>query len=389
VPPLPDAVTDVVELLRGETLLVAVVAFLGISAGVVLYLAVRQQPPGLKLRSVLGEHDAIAVLMHPNPDPDAMACALGVGAIANSAGTETTIQYPGQIRHQENRAFKTVLDLDFESIDSAAGLAEEAVVLVDHNQARGFAGADAVMPEAVVDHHPGDGTGESFTDVRPDYGACASVVAEYFMEHGAEPPPESNGQDHDPGEGGLWLTSEFATGLLYGILADTNTLTRGCSEADFAASAYLCSAIDEDCLDRIANPEVDSEVLDVKARAITDREVNNPFAVSNVGEISNVDAIPQAADELLGLEGVSAVVVFGENDDELYISGRSRDDRVHMGDTLSTAVEDVAMASAGGHARMGGGQVSIADHGEELGLADGLSEAELTDRLFEAMAGER
>ncbi len=46
------------------------------------------------------------------------------------------------------------------------------------------------------------------------------------------------------------------------------------------------------------------------------------------------------------------------------------------------------MANAGGHARMGGGQVSV-DHMEGIGPSDGITRAEFEERLFSALAGER
>ncbi|MGM0372374.1 MAG: DHH family phosphoesterase [Halobacteriota archaeon] len=353
----------------------AVLALLVLGGG--LYLFVRsRRAAGLKLKRVLSGRDRVAVLMHPNPDPDAMAAAMGVKLLAADVGVETELRYPGEIRHQENRAFRTVLGLEAESIDSAADLPED-VILVDHNETRGFEGAGDLDPIAVIDHHPGDGTGRRFTDVRPAYGACATIVVEYLQAAGFE--PGANAEKP--------LPSDVATGLLYGVLSDTDHLTRGCSEAEFDASAFLYPAIDEDTLDRVAHPEVDAEVLDVMARAIEDREVRGPFAVSDVGELSNVDAIPQAADELLNLEGVTAVVVMGQKNGTLHLSGRSRDDRVHMGRALQEAVSDIPMAGAGGHSRMAGGQLSI-EHMNGLGPSDGVSSAEFSDRLFAVLAGE-
>jgi nanoRNase/pAp phosphatase (c-di-AMP/oligoRNAs hydrolase) len=340
---------------------------------------------GQKLAALLSRHDRVAVLMHPNPDPDAMSAAMGVQALAESVDTEATIQHPGQIRHQENRAFETVLDLDFDRVESEADLVDAPVVLVDHNEPRGFSGAESVDPIAVVDHHPGGGEGRDFTDVRTDNGACASIFAEYFEEMDWDPvdPDEVETLDSDDEA----LMPRVSTGLLYGIQSDTKSLTKGCSAAEFEASAYLYPGVDEDRLDRIANPEVDAEVLDIKATAITNREVRNAFAVSDVGTVSNVDAIPQAADELLRLEGVTAVVVLGDTDGTIHLSGRSRDDRVHMGKSLRAVVDDVPMAGAGGHARMGGGQLSI-EHMQGLGPSEGMTREKFRDQLFEAMNGE-
>jgi nanoRNase/pAp phosphatase (c-di-AMP/oligoRNAs hydrolase) len=342
------------------------------------------RPPGRRFMNAIERVDAVTVLMHPNPDPDAMSCALAVEELAESVDTTVTIQYPGEIRHQENRAFETVLEGEFEAVDSAADLGEGNVVLVDHNEPRGFAGAESVEPLAVVDHHPGGGEGEAFTDVRTDNGSCASIMAEYFDDLGWElVDPERE----DTPEGEQLVSPRTATGLLYGIQSDTKQLTKGCAEADFDGAQYLYPGVDADRLDRIANPQVDAEVLDVKAAAIAQRDVRNAFAVSDVGTVSNADAIPQAADELLRLEGITAVVVLGDKDGSIHLSGRSRDDRVHMGKTLSAVVDEVPMGGAGGHARMGGGQLSI-EHMEGLGPGDGMNRREFRDRLFDAMNGE-
>ena len=157
----------------------AVVAVIG-------YFAIQfyRQSPGDRLVRALERVDEVVVLTHPNPDPDAMASALAVRRIAELTDTDAVVRYPGEIRHEENRAMKTVLELDMEHLPADEGLAGERVVLVDHNEPRGFAGAGGLTPYAVVDHHPGMGTGKVFTDVRPEYGACAAIATEYLRDLG-------------------------------------------------------------------------------------------------------------------------------------------------------------------------------------------------------------
>ncbi len=362
-----------------ELLAVAALAlvFVLVGVGVVLYRFL-QPTPAEEFAGLLESLDSVGVLMHAEPDPDAMASALAVMELAAANDTDTTAYYSGQIRRHENRAFETVLDVAFENVENAGDIEEESVVLVDHNEPRDLPGSGALNPVAVVDHHPGDGTGERFTDVRPETGACATILSEYFQTLGWT--TESVDDDDQT------LPAEVATGLVYGIHADTKFLTRGCMESDFEAVRYLFPGIDAETHERIATPPMDSEALDIKARAITDRDVRSPFAVSDVGSVSNSDAIPQAADELKRLESVSAVVVMGDKDDTIRLAGRSSDDRVHMGKALSEAVEEISMSSAGGHARMGGGQIPI-EYMQGLGTSDGMSREELTQRLFDAMNG--
>ncbi len=201
----------------------------------------------------------------PEPGPGRDGLGSAVGLLVAGTDTSASLLYPGQIRHQENRAFRTVLDLDLDPIDHVSDLAAEAVVLVDHNEPRGFAGRGG-PPLAVVDHHPGDGSGDEFTDVRSDYGACATIVASYFNQLEFEfSDTQGTGSidiDAAPAE---TVPCALATGLMYGIQSDTRSLTNGCQSEDFAAAAFLYDGMDSDLLNRIATPRSTPEVLDVKS----------------------------------------------------------------------------------------------------------------------------
>jgi len=99
------------------------------------------------------------------------------------------------------------------------------------------------LPVAVIDHHPGDGEGASFTDVRADHGACATIFAEYFETLGwepEEPGADENGDDSgEDGEHGLPV--QLATGLLYGIQSDTKQLTKGVRPPNSTPQRSTCT----------------------------------------------------------------------------------------------------------------------------------------------------
>lgn len=385
---LPDgaaaaATGGVGTFVTGNPMLVGTVAVVGIAAaGVLVYFWIRRRrPPARRFRSVLAGHEEIAVLTHPNPDPDALACALAVRELAERAGTEATVHYPGEIRHEENLALVRELEIDAEHIRDAGDLATRNVVLVDHNHARGFAGAGGLDPCAVVDHHPGGGEGTAFTDVRTEYGACASLLAEYLQELGWQAEPDA-GDGEEP-----ILSESLATALVYGIRADTAGFTRGCSTAEFDAAAYCSPRADPDTIERVATPPMDPGTMDARARAVLDRVRRGAFVCSYAGEVANADAVAQAADELLRMEGLRAVVVAGECAGTLHLSARATEGSVDVGEALSRAVEGIPMADAGGHARMGGGQLSV-EHMEGLGPGDGVSRDQLFEQLFAVMASQ-
>lgn len=358
-------------------LIAGIVALVVVLAAGWYYLHVRRAP-GRRFKRALARHDAIAILLHPNPDPDSMAAGFATSAIANSVDTEAEIFYPGQLRHHENRAFRTVLEVDLQQIETINELVDRPVVVVDHGRPRGFPGAETLEPIAVVDHHDEIPMEAAFVDSRPEYGACATIFVEYLRALGAD----SNSTNGEP-----TLDRRLATALAYGIHTDTNHLTRGSTIKEFEAFRYLHELIDPQMLDRIANPSVEAGMLDSKAEAIRKRIVRDCYCVSDIGTVSVADVVPMAADELLRLEGVESAVALGEYNGILYLSGRSTDDRVHMGDALEGAVEKIPGASAGGHARMGGAQSPI-EALEGIGPTTGLTREELVEELFKNMREE-
>ncbi len=380
-----------------ETLILITFTLTGVLAVVASLWVVMdwfQRPMGKRLQTILSERDEIAVLIHPDPDPDAMASAMGVAHLADTVDTDATIYFSGQIRHQENRVFRNILDPDLNEIQHIDDVEADDVVLVDHSTPRGFKGSKKLMPLAIVDHHPDDGTGLEFTDKRSSYGSCASIVAEYLRDVGVTPlhPDEFEDLPEQEQRSAEILPPTVTTGLMYGIHSDTNRLTSGCIEDDHTAAAYLCSGVDEELLGRIANPEVDTEVLDAKSRAISNRTEQGSFIVSSVGQLNNTDAIPQAADELIQLEGVTAAVVYGCREGEIRLSGRSRDDRVHMGDALEAVITDIPGSSAGGHSRMGGAQVPLESLDVEVDDETADIEREIPssfdEQIFAALEGD-
>jgi hypothetical protein len=213
--PVADVLDRAVRV-AGTAPWLAIGALAGVTGGLAVFVGLvrrRHATVGEEFLDRLRDCDRVTVLTHPNPDPDALGAGLALAHLADAVGVESTLQYPGEIRHQENWAFRTVLSVDCERVDHVSDLAAEAVVLVDHNEPRGFAGAGSVLPSAVLDHHPGDGEGSAFTDVRTDYGATASPVAEYLDGLGAVPVPSDSHATEIDAE--LTMPSTVATALTY------------------------------------------------------------------------------------------------------------------------------------------------------------------------------
>jgi nanoRNase/pAp phosphatase (c-di-AMP/oligoRNAs hydrolase) len=109
-------------------------------------------------------------------------------------------------------------------------------------------------------------------------------------------------------------------------------------------------------LQRIETPPMSPDTLDVLGRAVQFREVYGSHLLSGVGFIGERDMLPQAADFLMQLEGITTVMVFGIMEDVIYISARSSDVRVNLGEAMERAF---GRQNAGGHPYMAGGQIKL------------------------------
>jgi len=329
---------------------------------------------GRRLRAALtGVDGELAVVMHDNPDPDAIGAALALAALAEAAGVEATPCYFGAISHEENRALVNLLELDLLNLAPDADLSRfGGFALVDHSRPGVNDGLPPDTPvDVVIDHHPPRGPVEArFVDLRREVGATSTLLVAYLDALGPPPCPR------------------VATALLYGIRVDTDDFSREASSADFEAAATLLPDADASVLDRVENPSLSPETLDTLGRAIRGREVREGRLVSYVGEVGDRDALAQAADTLLGMDGVDTTLVVGRMGDTAYASARGRGADLDLGETLRMAYGQIG--SAGGHADMAGAQVPL---GSLRGLPDDdgqppdeVAAAVLRERFYETVA---
>ncbi|NHN40137.1 bifunctional oligoribonuclease/PAP phosphatase NrnA [Halorubellus sp. JP-L1] len=299
-----------------------------------------------RLRQTLREVDGeLAVVMHDNPDPDAIASAVALATLANALGTPARPCYYGDISHQENRAMVNLLDLDLENLDVDADVRERfgGFALVDHSRP----GVNDQLPEdlevdVVVDHHPPrGGVPARYADLRADVGATSTLVLDHLHRYGIVP------------------SATVSTALMYGIQVDTHDFSREVSTLDFEAAASILPSVDGPLLEKVESPSVSADTMDTLASAIEDRTVRGSVLVSFAGEINDRDALPQAADRLLTMEGITTVLVYGVLENDVVMSARARGVDVDLGETLRIAFDHIG--SAGGHADMAGAQVPITD----------------------------
>jgi nanoRNase/pAp phosphatase (c-di-AMP/oligoRNAs hydrolase) len=185
------------------------------------------------------------------------------------------------------------------------------------------------------------------------------------------------------------VNEEVATALLYGIRAETLDFKQETDPADLTAAAYLYPFANHDTLEQVESPSMSPETLDVLAEAITNREVQGSHLVSNAGFIRDRDALSQAAQHLLNLEGITTSAVFGVGEDRIYLAARSKDIRMDIGRVLAEAFGDIGQAA--GHSTQASAEISLGIFtGIEAGEANRDLLLELTEeavkrKLFDAL----
>ncbi|MFB6180227.1 MAG: DHH family phosphoesterase [Halorientalis sp.] len=312
------------------------------------FLMERIGDEGLQLRQLRqvfwSIEDRLAIVTHDNPDPDAIASAIALQRIATTLGVDADVCYYGRISHQENRAFINLLDLDLRRLEPDADLEEyDGFALVDHSRP----GVNDQLPtdteiDIVIDHHPPRAPVDAqFVDLRSNVGATSTLLIQYLQQFG------------------ITLDETVATALLFGIRIDTKDFSREVSIADFEAAATIVPTADIGMLERIESPTISGDTMETIASAISNRERRGAVLTSCVDDLNDRDALAQAADRLLDLDGINATVVFGVIDGVIYISGRARGTDLDLGEALRDAFDQIG--SAGGHADMAGAQIPLAE----------------------------
>ncbi len=287
----------------------------------------------------------LAIFLQDNPDPDAIASGVALKRIAESYEINSTIYYGGNIGHQQNKALVNLTDTELIQVLSPEEAKEimskhEKVALIEASTpSKNNILPEGTIPDIIIDHHQTDldAVKGNFVDIETKLGANSTIMTRYIKLFNIKPDPR------------------LATVLLYGIKADTNGFTRNTTSEDMEAVAFLSPLIDHNLLKEIESPPMSSETLDIIGRAIRNREIRGSYLASFVEFITDRDALPQAAEVMLQLEGVNTVLVAGICDDRVHISSRSRDPRVNLGLLMQKAFGK----NAGGHSTMAAGSIEL------------------------------
>jgi nanoRNase/pAp phosphatase (c-di-AMP/oligoRNAs hydrolase) len=306
----------------------------------------------------------IVVLPHDNPDPDSLASAATLEYLLRElAKREVTIALGGIVGRAENRAMLMYLNINLVAVSSIEFTPETIVALVDTQPGRSNNSLpEGVTPTVVIDHHPAysDHAGVPFVDLRMEYGATSTVLAEYLRE------------SHLP------IDAKIATALFYGITSETQDLGRESTAADVAAAQFLYPYTNKRRLAKIENARVPREYFKGFRDAIEEAKVYDKVVISVLHDVQYPDMVAEVADFLLRLDGVEWAAAMGFYNKWLHVSLRTTNRDLNAGDLLQKVL---GSKSAGGHDMIAGGRIRV----EEGGVAMEKAAVRIKDRLLKSL----
>lgn len=284
------------------------------------------------------------VLTHDNPDPDALASAILLGRLLRRAcGQKVTVAYGGIIGRAENREMVKALNLPVSHIRHLSLKKYGRFALVDTQPRTGNNQLPPrTVPEIVIDHHPRRRATEAapFHDVRPRYGATATILAEYFLASGARP------------------THALATALVYAIRSETQDFAREYAGPDKAIYDHFFPLANHRLLARIQTPRLPFSYFSNLHEALESLETVDTLILTHLEVVEQPDIVPEIADLLLRMEGKTWSLATGRFGDRVYLSIRTTNPRADAGALMRRLLG--RRGKGGGHGRTAGGWIDVA-----------------------------
>jgi len=280
--------------------------------------------------------DEVFLQPHNVPDPDAIASSYGLQYLLKQRGVESVIVYENEIEKANSLSMLELFQIEMKPAGEVATLGEEDwAVLVDAQKGNSNITDLATDEVAAIDHHEYQGNmGYRFEDVRPEIGACSSIIAEYFFENDIEPPPV------------------VATALLYGIFMDTDNLTRGIHLLDIDMFYKLYKFADIRFINELKGSQISRHDLDLYADAFRTVEVYDEIGFLRLESV-NDSLLGTASDIVLTVAGVNIVVAYSIRDNGIKFSTRSLSSSVKANQLIRHILKDIGFG--GGHETMAGG----------------------------------
>jgi nanoRNase/pAp phosphatase (c-di-AMP/oligoRNAs hydrolase) len=279
------------------------------------------------------------VLIPINADPDAIASAMAVKRLLWRKTASVIITHANEIKRPDNLAMIRLIGAPLLPIKDVDLNGFNCIVMVD-SQPDHHKDLGAFTPQVIIDHHPmGSCAKAPFMDIRPNYGAAASILIEYLRAAKIKP------------------SVKLATGLYYAIKTDTSNFERQTMIEDLNAFQYIFKRINIHMARRIEQAEMPMDFLKFFKRAIEELRVRKGHLHVHLGRVIHPDICVQVADFFMHVDTVKWSIVSGVHQNNLVVIFRNDGIRKNAG--LAAKKSFGRWGSAGGHKNAARAEIPI------------------------------
>ena len=283
------------------------------------------------------------VLVVISADPDAIACALAVRRLLAGRTAGVVISNVNQISRPDNLAMIRLLKIPLVAFSDVRTEQFAKLVIVD-SQPKHNEHMAALHPQVIIDHHPDTGYQAPFTDIRPTYGATATIMTEYLRAARIVP------------------AQTLATALYHAIKTDTDDFKRQTLAEDLQAFQYLLRRTNIQLARRITQADLRLDYLKYFKIALQYMRLRKGRVFVHLGTVANPDVCVIIADFFMRIHTVSWSIVSGICDKKLVVIFRNDGARINAGRIAQEGFG--SFGSAGGHKTMARAEINLVDSKE-------------------------
>lgn len=289
------------------------------------------------------------VLVIINADPDAIASAMAVKRLLWRKTASVTISNINVIKRPNNLAMIHLLGVNLTHVNKIQEKRFNRFVIVDsqpdHNEA--FA---RFKYDVIIDHHPETVYKAPFQDIRPKYGATASIMTEYLRAAKIKP------------------SARLATGLVFAIKTDTNNFARHALMEDVRAFQFLFKHTNTHLLQKIERSELKRDFLKYFKSALETMRVRKGRVFVHLGSVVNPDVCVLIADFFMKVDSINWSIISGLYNGKLVIIFRNDGLRKNAGRIAQLSFGHIG--SAGGHKSMARVEISVETLNDIIDIKD-------------------
>lgn len=308
------------------------------------------------------------VLIIINADPDSLASAMAVKRLLWRKVASVKTAHINDIKRPDNLAMIRLLGIDITHIEKIDRSLFNRFVIVD-SQPDHHEYFSMFDPDVIIDHHPETSATASYCDIRPEYGATATIMTEYLKAAKIKP------------------SVKLATGLFHAIKTDTGNFERQTTIEDIQAFRFLYHHANIRLAQRIEHGEIRYDFLRYFEQALKNKRMRRGRIFVHLGNVISPDVCVLVADFFMRVDKATWSVVSGNYDRKLIVIIRYDGLQKHAGTIARRSFGD--MGSAGGHKAMARAEVPLSELEDVVEAKDEKAVQEWVIQQIERGAGQR